>query len=134
MTRRVSPPLRSFERRTLQGDVRHYADGLGFSCPTKALGKEPREDGHEDNKAFVARWRAEQTKRKEEEPMSAAAANAIIAHVDERFDRYEQIAAMRAETMDRVRETVDRLATRFPDDERIQDGVAEFLEEEDTGA
>jgi hypothetical protein len=45
-----------------------------------------------------------------------SAAETIIAHVDERFDRFERIAAMRAETMDQVRETVDRLATRFPDE------------------
>ncbi len=62
------------------------------------------------------------------------AAETIIAHVDERFDRFERIAEMRAETMDRVRETVDRLAMRFPDDERVQGAVAEFLDEEGADA
>jgi len=97
-TRRVSPPLRSAERRALQNDMRQFPKGdMGRLPPSQ----EPREDGHEENKAFVARWRAEQAERKEEELMSAA--ETIIAHVDERFDRFERIAEMRAETMDRVR-------------------------------
>jgi hypothetical protein len=36
--------------------------------------------------------------------------------------------------MDNVRQTVEKLAQRFPGDERIQDAVAEFLDEEDAGA
>ncbi|HCG01431.1 MAG TPA: hypothetical protein DEV93_12910 [Chloroflexi bacterium] len=124
-TRRVSPPLRSAERRALQNDMRQFPKGdIGRLSPSR----EPAEDGHEENKAFVARWRA---KRKEEE---MTAAETIIAHVDERFDRFERIAEMRAETMDRVRETVDRLAMRFPDDERVQGAVAEFLDEEGADA
>jgi hypothetical protein len=133
VTRRVSPALRSFERSALQREVRYYADGLNLGCPTKTLGEDWGESGHADNKAFVAKWRAEHhTKRKDEELMGAA--ETIIAHVDERFDRFERIAAMRAETMDRVRETVDQLAQRFSDDERVQDAVADLLNEEDAGA
>jgi hypothetical protein len=67
-------------------------------------------------------------------------ANEIKAHVDRRFDqlerrseereaRRERLEAMRAESMDSVRATVEKLAQRFPDDQRVQDAVAEFLEE-----
>jgi hypothetical protein len=77
-----------------------------------------------------AEWRLEhQTKRKDEELMGAA--EAIIAHVDQRFDRIEKLEAMRGQAMDDVRQTVAKLAQRFPDDERVQDAVAEFLDEED---
>jgi hypothetical protein len=49
--------------------------------------------------------------------MSATAATAIM----ERLDRIERLESMRAETMDHVRETVDKIAARYPDDERIQE-------------
>jgi hypothetical protein len=112
--------------------VKRHCDGLGLSIPAvETLGREATEDGHEDNKAFVTKWRAEQTERKEEELMSAA--ETIIAHVDERFDRIERLEAMRGQAMDDVRETVAQLAQRFPDDERVEDAVAEFLDEEDAG-
>jgi len=57
--------------------------------------------------------------------MSASAAYEIIT----RLDRIERLEAMRAETMDSVRATVERIAERFPDDERIQERAAEFLDE-----
>jgi hypothetical protein len=76
-------------------------------------------------------FESRQTRR---ERMDMTAAETIIAHVDERFDRIERFESMRAETMDDVRRTVEKLAQRFPEDERRQDAVAEFLDEEDTDA
>jgi hypothetical protein len=58
--------------------------------------------------------------------MSASAATAIM----ERLDRIERLESMRAETMDRVRETVDRIAARYPDDERIDAAIHRLLDEE----
>lgn len=79
-----------------------------------------------------AEWRAKH--EREDAPMSATTANAIIAHVDQRFDRIERLETMRAEAMDSVRATVEQLAQRFTGDERVQDAVERFLEEESTGA
>jgi hypothetical protein len=72
-----------------------------------------------------------EARRTQQEGLDMTAAETIIAHVDQRFDRIERFESMRAETMDRVRETVDRLAARFPDDERVQDAVERFLGDED---
>jgi hypothetical protein len=58
-----------------------------------------------------------------------SAANTIIAHVDQRFDRIERLEMMRAEAIDNVRQTVEKLAQRFPNDERIQDATEQFLDE-----
>jgi hypothetical protein len=66
-------------------------------------------------------------KIKKEERMNATAINEIKMHVDQRFDRLERLESMRAETMDRVRETVEDLATRFPGDQRIEETVEDFL-------
>jgi hypothetical protein len=73
-------------------------------------------------------------RRTQQEGLDMTAAETIMAHVDQRFDRIERFESMRAETMDSVRQTVEKLAQRFPEDERIQDAVAEFLDEEGAGA
>jgi hypothetical protein len=75
-----------------------------------------------------------EARRTQQEGLDMTAAEAIISHVDQRFDRIERLEAMRGQAMDDVRETVAKLARRFPDDERVQDAVAEFLDEEDAGA
>jgi hypothetical protein len=75
-----------------------------------------------------------ESRQTRQEGMDMTAAETIMAHVDQRFDRIERFESMRAETMDSVRQTVEKLAQRFPEDERIQDAVAEFLDEEGTGA
>jgi hypothetical protein len=56
-----------------------------------------------------------------------AIATEIKLHVDERFDRLERLESMRAESVDRVRQTVEELAARFPQDQRIQEAADEFL-------
>jgi hypothetical protein len=73
-----------------------------------------------------------EARRTQQEGMDMTAAEAIISHVEQRFDRLERLESMRAETMDSVRATVEKLAQRFPNDERVQDAVAEFIE--DAGA
>jgi hypothetical protein len=130
-TRRVSPPLRSAERRALQNDMRQFPRGdIGRLPPTQ----EPREDGHADNKAFVARWRAEhQAEKVKGEQMSTATANVIIEKLDGQaatLARLERLEGMRAETMDSIREGVEALLLRLPDDERIQHAVGRFLGDE----
>jgi hypothetical protein len=138
VTRRVSPPLRSFERSALQRQVRYYADGLNLGCPTETLGEDWGEGGHADNKAFVAKWRAEQAERKEAELMGVAEAiiekldgqAATLTAIDDRLARIELLKRMHGETMDSVRTTVEQLAQRFADNERVQGAVAEFLDEE----
>jgi hypothetical protein len=58
----------------------------------------------------------------------------IKQHVDQRLDqleereaRRERLESMRAESMDRVRQTVEELAARFPADPRGQEAVEGFL-------
>jgi hypothetical protein len=51
----------------------------------------------------------------------------IKQHVDERFDRLERLESMRAETVDRVRQTVEELASRFPADPQIQRAAEDLL-------
>jgi hypothetical protein len=117
------------ERLAFAGMVRH--EPLKSESERHARGRVRRKiKRHLESRS---EWRAEhQTKRKDKELMSAA--EAIIAHVDQRFDRIEKLEAMRGQAMDDVRQTIEKLAQRFPDDERVQDGVAEFLDEEDAGA
>jgi hypothetical protein len=57
------------------------------------------------------------------EQMNATATTAII----ERLDRIELLESMRAETMDRIRITVDELAAHFLDDERIEVAVEDLF-------
>jgi hypothetical protein len=80
---------------------------------------------------FVAATKISVTQHTEGKELMTAA-EAIISHVDQRFDRIERLEAMRGQAMDDVRETVAKLARRFPDDERVQDAVAEFLGEDES--
>jgi hypothetical protein len=56
---------------------------------------------------------------------SASPATMIL----DRLDRIERLESMRAETMDRVRETVEKIAAHYPDDVRIQDAAQDLLDE-----
>jgi hypothetical protein len=49
------------------------------------------------------------------------------ATIIERLDRIERLESMRAETMDHIRQTLDELAARFLNDERVQVAVEDFL-------
>jgi hypothetical protein len=46
-----------------------------------------------------------------------------------RLDRIEQLELMRAETLDQIRETVERIAAWYPDDEGISGAASELLDD-----
>jgi hypothetical protein len=46
-----------------------------------------------------------------------------------RLDRIEQLESMRAETLDQIRETVEKIAAWYPDDERINEAARELLDD-----
>jgi hypothetical protein len=46
-----------------------------------------------------------------------------------RLDRIEQLESMRAETLDQIRETVERIAAWYPDDEGISGAASELLDD-----